>query len=100
MEVANVLQEKAYDLNDKEKVPIIKNWLGREGLQFIQTLTNAEKEACKSATGLFNFFKGKFKPQHNKMILSLQYCTLHRKENESVQEWMGWLHIKAAECNY
>ena len=45
MEVANVLQAKAYDLNDKEKVSIIKNWLGREGLQFIQSLTDTGNEA-------------------------------------------------------
>ena len=31
MEVANVIQVKLYDLNDKGKVPIIKNWLGRKG---------------------------------------------------------------------
>ena len=34
------------------------------------------------------------------MILSLQYCKLQRKENESTKELMGWLLIKAAECNY
>ena len=38
-------------------MPIIKNWLGREGLQLMKTLTNAEKEACKSATGLFIVLK-------------------------------------------
>ena len=31
MEVANVLQAKAYDL-EEDKVPGIKNWLVREGL--------------------------------------------------------------------
>ena len=50
MEAANVLQAKVYDLSDEGKVPIIKIWFSREGLQFIQTLTNAEKEACKSVT--------------------------------------------------
>ena len=34
------------------------------------------------------------------MILSLQYCKLHRKENQSAREWMGSINIKAAECNY
>ena len=79
MEVSNVLQAKAYDPDDEEEVPIIKNWLCREELQFIQTLTIAEKEACKSTTGLFNVLK-KFRQQHNKMILSLQYCKLHSKD--------------------
>ena len=39
MEIANVLQVKTHDLNDKENVTIIKTWLGREEFQFIQTLT-------------------------------------------------------------
>ena len=86
MEVANVLQAKEDNLSDKEKVPIIKNWLGRERLQFIQTLTNVEKEACKITTGQFN--AKKIRPQHNEMILSLQYCKFHKEENESMQEWM------------
>ena len=34
------------------------------------------------------------------MILLLQYCKLYRKENESAQEWIGMLNIKAAECKY
>ena len=35
MKVANVLQAEAYDLSEEGNVPIIKNWLGTEGLQFI-----------------------------------------------------------------
>ena len=41
---ANVLQSEVYGLREVGKVPIIKSWLSREGLQFIQTLINAEKE--------------------------------------------------------
>ena len=66
------------------------------GLKIIQTLTNADKETCKNTTGLFNVLKEKFRPQHNQMILSLKYCKLHRKENETVHKRMGRLHIKAA----
>ena len=47
MEVVHILQMKMYHLNDAEKVPIIKNWIGREGLQSIQTPTNTEKDTCK-----------------------------------------------------
>ena len=32
------------------------------------------------------------------MSLSLQYCKLHRKENESMKEWMDRFCIKPAEC--
>ena len=86
-----------YDLNTEERIPIIKNWLGREGLQFIQTVAYSGKQTCKSATGLLIVLKEKFK--HNEMTLSLQYSKLYRKKNESIQEWMGTLHRKAAECN-
>ena len=43
-----------YYISEEGKVPIIKNWLVREGLQSIQTFTNAEKEACKRTTGWFD----------------------------------------------
>ena len=99
MGVAYILQVKVYDLNGDEKVPIIKNWLGREGLQFIHS-----HKCCKgnmeSSTGLFNVLKEKFRPQHNEMILSLKYCKLHRKKNESAQQWMGQICIEVAEYNY
>ena len=35
-EVTNTLQTKRYQPNDEERVPLIKNWLGREGLQLIK----------------------------------------------------------------
>ena len=54
MEVANVLQAEGYDASEERKVPILKNWLGREGLQFIQTLINVEKVAGRSTIGMFN----------------------------------------------
>ena len=45
IEVVNILKVKVYDINDEETVPIIKNRLGRESLQFIQTLTNTKRDA-------------------------------------------------------
>ena len=82
MEVTNVLQAEVYDLSKGGKVSVIKNWFGRERLQFMQTLTNLGKEACKREMGLFNVLKVKFRQQHNEMILSLQYCILQRREND------------------
>ena len=34
------------NLGQTERVSVIKNWLGREGLQQKATLTEKEKEAC------------------------------------------------------
>ena len=47
IKVATILQAKVSDLTDEEKVSTIKNCSGKEGFQFIQTLTNTEKEVCK-----------------------------------------------------
>ena len=33
MGATNILKAKVYELIDDEKVPIIKNWQGRKGLQ-------------------------------------------------------------------
>ena len=35
MEVTNILETKAYKLIDEEKVPVIRNWLGQEGMKFV-----------------------------------------------------------------
>ena len=53
VEVMNILQTRTYELTGEENAPIIKNWLGREGLQLIKTLANEEKEKCKTAKRLF-----------------------------------------------
>ena len=67
------------------------NWLGCEGLRFVQTLNDEEEEKCKTSSGLFEVLNGEFRPQQNEMILSLQYCRLSREINRNVKEWMGHL---------
>ena len=45
MEVKDMFQN--YSISLAERVPILKkNWLGRQGLQLIETLTQALQEAC------------------------------------------------------
>ena len=65
MEVISILQSKAYEVTEEEKFPMIKNWLGREALQLIQTFMNSEKEACKTVEGLFCMLSEKFNPHSN-----------------------------------
>ena len=43
LEVTNILETRAYKISDKEEVPIIKHWLGQEGLLLIKTFTQKEK---------------------------------------------------------
>ena len=50
MEVNSILKTKTYELTE-EKVLIIKNQLGREGLQLIKTITSEKKKTCKAEKG-------------------------------------------------
>ena len=79
---------------------MVKNWLGRKGLHYIETLMENEKEACSTLEGLVNMLADKFKPQYNEAVKSLQFRKLYQLENESVGEWIWRLHVVAAECNY
>ena len=76
-----------------DKLALVKNWLGRRGLQYLEMLTMAEKETCNTLEGLFETLCNKFKPQYNDTI-KLHYSVrkLYRNENDNVEEWMGRLH--------
>ena len=57
MEVKNMFQ--SHNINQAERVPIIKKWLGRQGLQLLETLTQAEHDACHSKDCLFKMLNEK-----------------------------------------
>ena len=77
-----------------------KNWLNRQGLQFLEILTQAEQEVWNTQEGLFETLSNKFRPQHNETIKSCHYCKLTIQNSENAGEWMGRLRIAATECNY
>ena len=89
LEVNNILS--TYNTTQTDKLALLKNWLGRKGLQYLGTLTTTEKETCNTLEGLFDTLTNKFKPQYNKTIKSLQFRKLHRYKDENVEEWMGRL---------
>ena len=43
--VNNIFQ--TYGMKNAQSLPIIQNWLDRNGLQFFQTLTKVQQEVCK-----------------------------------------------------
>ena len=96
LEVNNVLS--TYNTPQEDKLALVKNWLGRKGLQYLETLTNTEKETCNMLEGLFETLTNIFKPQYNETIKSLQFRKLYRYYDENVEELMGW--VAAVECNY
>ena len=93
LEVNNVLT--MYDTPQTEQLAMLKNWLGRKGLQFMESLTHAEKDTCSTLEGSFQILTIKFRPWFNETIKSLQFCKLSRQDGENAEEWMGRLWLSA-----
>ena len=62
-----------YNAQETDKIAMVKNWLGRKGLHYIESLTEGEKEVCSTLEGLFDMLATKFRPQYNETIKSLQF---------------------------
>ena len=77
LEVNNIF--RSYNTPHTEQLAIVKKWLGRKGLQFIESLTHTEKAKCNIIEGLFAMLNNKFKPQFNETIKSLQLHKLSRQ---------------------
>ena len=84
LEVSNVLS--TYGTPEVEKLVVVKNWLGRKRLHYLETLMLGEKEACNKLDGLFDMLAIKFKPQYNETIKSLQFRKCCQLDNENVEE--------------
>ena len=84
LEVNNILS--TYNTLQTDKLALVKNWLGRKGLQYLETLTTAENETCNTFEGLFDTLTNTFKPQYNETIKSLQFRKLCRYEDENIEE--------------
>ena len=98
LEVQNVIP--SYNIQEGEKITIIKNWIGRRGLQFIDSLTQEEKQGCETFEGLCSTFVKKFHPAFNETVKSLQFRKLCRLDGENAEAWMGGLRVAASKCNY
>ena len=89
LEVRNVIS--TYNAWEQEKIVMVKNWLGRKGLHYIESLTKVEKQACGTLQGLIDTLAKKYRPQYNETIKSLQFRQLCRHDGENTEEWMGRL---------
>ena len=98
LKVRNVLS--TYKAQELDNITIVKNWLDRKGLHYIENLTEGEKQACNTLQGLFDTLAEKFRPKFNETIKSLQFRKLYRFKGRSAEEWMRRLHVAVAECNY
>ena len=75
-----------YNAQEADKIAMVKNWLGREGLHYIETLMENKKEGCSTLEEFINMLAAKFKLQYNETVKLLQFRKLYRLENESVDE--------------
>ena len=66
-----------YNTPQTDTLAVVKNWLGRQGLQYIETLMTMEKEMCNTLEGLFETLSNKLKPQFKETIKSLQLRKLY-----------------------
>ena len=76
---------------------MIKNWLGRKGLQLLDTSTKADQEKCEMSEGLFQTLINKFKLRYNETVKSLQFHKLAKQPDENTEEWMGIIRMSATE---
>ena len=51
LDVMNILETRKYKRNDGERKPVIKNWLGGEGLWLVETFTQEGKEKKQNHKG-------------------------------------------------
>ena len=94
----NVLS--TYNMPEADKLTVVKNWLGRTGLHYLDGITMAERKMCNTLEGLFETLASKFKPQYNDTLKSLWFRKLYQLENKNVEECMGRLCVAMVECNY
>ena len=86
LEVRNAIS--TYNTCKQEKIVMVKNWLGRKGLHYIESLTEADKQACGTLQGLIDTLFKKIRPQYNETIKSLQFRQLCRHDGEMPRN--GW----------
>ena len=60
LEVNNILS--TYNTPQMDKLLLVKDWLGKKGLQYLETLAMAEKETFSTLEGLFETLCNNFKP--------------------------------------
>ena len=50
---------------EAEKLAVVKIWVRRKGLHYLETLTMEERQMCNMLEGLFEMLTNKFKPKYN-----------------------------------
>ena len=86
--VMNTHLLSTYNTLEHNKIATVKNWLGRKGLHYSESITEAEKQACNALQGLFDMLATKFWPQFNE---TKNHCNLENNaEGKMKVQRNGW----------
>ena len=79
LKMTNILEIRAYEINDEDRIPVIKNWLGQEVLLLMETFMQEEKDKCKVMKGLFSVLSNRFRLHHICIIIVI---TIPKKQKQ------------------
>ena len=54
LDMMNILETRAYGINEEERIPVIKKGIGQEGLFLMKTFAQKEKGKCRTTKGLYS----------------------------------------------
>ena len=77
-----------YNVCKQEKITMVKIWLDRKGLHYLENLTEGEKQVLGTLQGLIDNLAEKFRPQYNETIKSQQFRKLCTSEGKLQRN--GW----------
>ena len=87
LEVMNVLS--TYNACKQEKIAMVKNWLGRKGLHYLESLTEGEKQACGTLQGMIDTLAENSDPNIMRQSNPCSSKKLCRSEGKNAEKWMG-----------
>ena len=75
IEVRNMLS--TYNIEEMDKIAMVKNWLGRNRLHYIESLMEGEKETCGMLEGVVDTLATRFRPpiQPNNKVAAVKATT-------------------------
>lgn len=89
------------DVEAKDKVLLIINWMGIEAQKKVDSWPEAEKTAAMETTNAFyvQMEKG-WKNASNAQFSRLQFSRIQRQKNQTGDEFMAELRFKAKDCGF
>ena len=100
MDCQNIFDGTYSAMDKAERSATVLNWMGRDALKIIHTLSDDDQmKLKKDVTELFTFFENRFKPEANTILASFQFHQMRHGKLIS-DNFMSSLQLKVHECGY